>query len=81
MIKVFVAHDPLEAHFVKSLLELEGIAAEVQGESLFGLRPGVGIASDTLPSVWIVEDLRVDKSRQVIADYERQKRDALPDSD
>jgi hypothetical protein len=73
MIKVFIAHDPLEAHFVRGLLKREGIAAEVQGESLFGLRPEIGIASDTLPSVWIIKDAQAEKARELVADYERQK--------
>ena len=38
MKQVFVAQHPAEAHFVKGLLEADGIRAEVQGESLFGVR-------------------------------------------
>jgi len=54
-----VTYDPLEAHFVRSLLERQGIAAEVRGEALFGLRPEIGISSDTLPVVWITEDAQL----------------------
>jgi hypothetical protein len=73
MNKVFVAHDPMEAHFVRGLLEREGIAAEVQGEALFGLRPEIGITSDTLPAVWITEDAQLKTALEFVADYERSK--------
>ncbi len=43
-----VAHDPIEAHFLRGLLEREGIDAEVRGEALFGLRPDIGIAKFVL---------------------------------
>jgi len=73
MNRVFVAHDPIEAHFVRGLLEREGIAAEVRGEALFGLRPEIGIASDNLPSVWIAEDAQLKAALEFVADYERTK--------
>jgi putative signal transducing protein len=75
MNKVFVAHDPLEAHFVRSLLERNGIAAVVQGEALFGLRPEIGISSDTLPTVWISKDTELKRALEVVADYEREKKE------
>jgi Putative prokaryotic signal transducing protein len=73
MNKVFVAHDPVEARFVKDLLERAGIVAEVQGDALFGLRPEIGIASDTLPSVWITDDAQLTEALELVADYEREK--------
>jgi Putative prokaryotic signal transducing protein len=74
MNKVFVAHDPLEAHFVRTLLQREGIAAEVQGEALFGLRPEIGISTDTLPAVWITKDAELKRAVEVVAEYERGKK-------
>jgi len=74
MNKVFVAHDPIEAHFVRDLLERAGIDAEVRGEALFGLRPEIGIASDTLPAVWIIKDAQLKRALEFIADYERDKK-------
>jgi hypothetical protein len=71
MNKVFVANDPVEAHFVRGLLDREGIAAEVQGEALFGLRPEIGITSDSLPTVWIVEDAQLKRALELVSDYER----------
>ena len=72
--RVFIAHDPIEAHFVKSLLERDGIAAEVRGEALFGLRPEIGISTDTLPAVWIVHDPQLQRALEIVAEYERDKR-------
>jgi hypothetical protein len=73
MNKVFVAHDPMEAHFVRGLLEREGINAEVRGEALFGLLGEIPITSDTLPAVWITKDAQVKRALEVVADYERGK--------
>jgi hypothetical protein len=75
MQKVFVANDLIEANFVKDLLIRGGIAAEIQGEQVFGLRPHIGFADPTLyPSVWIVEDGQLKKALALIEDYERRKR-------
>jgi hypothetical protein len=74
MQKVFVANDPIEANFVKDLLIRGGVEAEIQGEHLFGLRPHIGFADETLyPSVWIVEDTQLSTARALIDDYERSK--------
>jgi len=68
-----VAHDPIEAHFLRGLLEREGIDAEVRGEALFGLRPDIGIASDTLPAVWIIKDAQLKRALEFVANSERDK--------
>ena len=73
MSKVFIAHDPLEARFVKDLLERAGIAAEVQGEALFGLRPGIGNDAGSLPSVWIAKAAKLNEALQIVADYKQRK--------
>ena len=75
MQRVFVANNLIEANFVKDLLVRGGVAAEVQGEQLFGLRPHIGFADPTLyPSVWIIEDGQLKLARALIEDYERRKR-------
>jgi putative signal transducing protein len=74
MNRVFIAHDPIEAHFVASLLKNEGIDAEVQGESLFGLRPEIGFSHDTLPSVWIVEESQLAEALKLVGEFERDKK-------
>ena len=77
MNRVFIAHDPIEAHLVRGLLESEGIEAEVQGELLFGLRPEIGISSDTLPSVWIRKESQLAAALKSVAEYERDKKTKL----
>jgi hypothetical protein len=69
MIKVFVARHPTEAHLVKSLLELEGIAVEIHSEALYGALGGTVIASDTLPSLWVQEGSQADKAIEVVRRY------------
>jgi Putative prokaryotic signal transducing protein len=67
MQKVFIAHDLIEANFIKDLLRRGGIAAEVQGETL----PHIDAL---LPSVWIMEDAQLKKARALIEDFERRKK-------
>jgi hypothetical protein len=74
--KVFVAQHPTEAHFVKGLLEADGIRAEVQGESLFGVRGEAPATPDTLPSVWVVDESEAARALAMLAKYGRQE---IPD--
>lgn len=73
MKQVYVAKNPLEAHFVKGLLEAEGIEAFVRGEYLFGARGEVPVTPETCPSVWIVDDDLIEKAEQLAAAYSRGK--------
>jgi hypothetical protein len=68
--QVFVAQHPTEAHLVQGVLEANGIAAEVHGESLFGARGEAPVTSDTLPSVWVLDDSQASSARAVLAAYE-----------
>ncbi|NOT28326.1 MAG: DUF2007 domain-containing protein [Acidobacteria bacterium] len=70
MTQVFVAQHPTEAHLVQGLLEANGIAAEVHGESLFGARGEAPVTPDTLPSVWVLDDDQASSARAVLAAYE-----------
>jgi hypothetical protein len=71
MHKIFVAHDPVEAHLIAGLLNNEGIDAQVHGESLFGLRPEIGFTDDTLPSVWISQESQLEEALELVAEYRR----------
>jgi hypothetical protein len=80
MQRVFVAHDSIEANFVKDLLIRGGIAAEVHGEHFFGVQPHIGFADETLyPSVWIVEDTELADAVAIIEDYLRRKNISIAD--
>lgn len=69
MKQVFRAHDIAEAHFVKGLLESQGLSALVRGEALAGLAGEIPLA-ETWPIVWILDDGREEEARTVIKDYE-----------
>ena len=56
MKRVHVASNPVEAQFLRAFLESAGIAASVRGEHLFGLRGGVPMTAETLPSVWVEDE-------------------------
>jgi hypothetical protein len=71
MKRVFVAHHPTEAHFVRGLLEADGIPAEVHGESLFGARGEAPVTPDTLPSVWVVNDSDAPRAVVILGEYDR----------
>ena len=69
MKQVFVAQHPTEAHLVKGVLETNGIAAEVQGESLFSVRGEAPATPDTLPSVWVLDESDASRALAVLAEY------------
>ncbi len=69
MKQVFVAQHPTEAHLVKGLLESNGIAADVHGESLFSARGEAPVTPDTLPTVWVVDDGQAARALEVLAGY------------
>jgi hypothetical protein len=68
--QVFVAQHPVEAHFVKGLLQAQDIEAEVRGEALFSVRGEAPVTRETLPSVWILDDSELERALAVIAGYE-----------
>ncbi|MDZ7638718.1 MAG: DUF2007 domain-containing protein [Bryobacterales bacterium] len=78
MRQVYEAFTPMEAHFLLGLLESNGVVSEVRGEALYGIRGGVPAATETLPTLWVLDDEDYDKARAVVEAYDR--RDALPAS-
>lgn len=70
MLQVYTAQDPTEAHFVKGLLEVQGIACDVRGESLFGARGALPITTETAPSIWILDDANYNDAIDIIKEYE-----------
>ena len=69
MKQVFVAQHPTEAHLVRGLLEANGIAAEVHGESLFSTRGESPASADTLPTVWVTDEGDAARAQDVLAPY------------
>jgi hypothetical protein len=70
-VQVYLAADPLEAHLVKGLLESAGIEAAVGGEALFAVRGAVPMTTETLPSVWVVQEDTVARARELIDEYKQ----------
>ena len=54
MKQIYSARDEMEAHFVRDLLEQEGIEAAVQGEAL--LAGAVPLMQEAMPTVWVKEE-------------------------
>lgn len=75
MKRVYVARDPVQAHFVRNLLENEGIQAEVQGEHLLGVR---GEPLCFYPSVWVFEDSDFERAKTRVAEFERRSERGQP---
>ena len=72
MKQIYVASNEMEAHFVQSLLEREGIESDIQGEALEGAWANLPISETTLPSIW-VEDEDVAAAQAIVAEYSRRE--------
>jgi hypothetical protein len=53
---VYTGRDEMDAHFVKGLLENEGIEAVVTGENLEATWSTLPLSENSLPSVWVREE-------------------------
>jgi hypothetical protein len=71
VIKIYTAANPTEAHLLRGALEAAGIDALVRGEFLFGTRGESPITTDTLPSVWLVNDDDLDPARAIVREFDR----------
>src|SRR5688572_10772764 len=67
---VYTARDSMEAHFVRGLLQQEGIDAVVQGEALQETWGNLNLNDESLPSVWVPE-ADVARSLPLIEDYRK----------
>ena len=67
---VYTGRDEMDAHFVKGLLEKEGIEATVVGENLGTLVGYLPLSDNSLPSVWVNE---ADEARatQIVSTYKQ----------
>ena len=75
--KVYVADGPGDAHVLRGLLEVAGIAAVVRGDDMVPLQGGSLFNLETRPSVWILagEDQSEQylQAVQIVEDYEAGK--------
>jgi hypothetical protein len=69
MKKVFTARNVTEAHFVRDLLEAEGLVVTVRGEDLWGASGELPFV-DAWPTIWVLDDAREAEARAVVDQYE-----------
>jgi hypothetical protein len=66
MIRVANAASPLHAQLMVGVLAEHGISACVQGEALWGARGELPLSLESSPSVWVVDELEVERARQIL---------------
>jgi hypothetical protein len=65
MKQLYIADDPTEAHLVKGILEQYGISCEIRGEALWIARGQLPLTSETLPTIWIIDDNRYEEATEL----------------
>jgi hypothetical protein len=67
---VYTGRDEMDAHFVKGLLQKEGIEATVVGENLINIVGTIPLTENSLPSVWVNE---ADEARatEIVSTYKQ----------
>lgn len=73
MKQVYVGTDPIDAELVKGLLAASGIEATVQGGAVFALRGEIPMTTDTLPTVWVLDDGEFDRASSIVEDDRRRR--------
>ena len=71
MVKVYVARDSIEGHFLKDLLAGHGIEAQVVDEN----SAYVGLGGIERPKLWVFEKDQ-DAARQLLMDYEATRKES-----
>ncbi|MHC4597826.1 MAG: putative signal transducing protein [Planctomycetota bacterium] len=80
MKKVHVSDNPAEAHFLKSLLEEEGIKCVVENENLMAGYGELPPTMDTLPAVMVVNDEDMDTAREIVDAFNKKRLGRKPES-
>jgi hypothetical protein len=71
MIKLYTAAHPVDAHLLRGALESAGIEAQVRGDFQFSLRGEAPVTTDTLPTVWILDDAELDAAKAIVREFEQ----------
>src|SRR5438094_361851 len=79
MQRLFAARDNLEAHFLKNLLEADGVRATVLGELLAASRGEFPLGNTTAPGVWVSEE-QLARGQHILNGYLSQRHPATSDS-
>ncbi len=75
IVEAYLAADITEAHFLRDLLEEQGIKARVVGDTLTGMIPAGEV---TAPRVWVFRSDEI-RARELLDEYERVHRRPHPD--
>jgi hypothetical protein len=67
--KLYIAENAIDGHMLKGLLEQEGIPAVVRGDDVVPLQGGTLFRMETRPSVWVLDDERLPRARELAADF------------
>lgn len=76
--KIFSAHNPIEAHIVRGLLESQNIHAKVHSDNIFSLKGEIPMTNDTDPYVWLIDHRFAKQAKAIITEYENRKEDEHP---
>ncbi|HZK80873.1 MAG TPA: DUF2007 domain-containing protein [Humisphaera sp.] len=82
MQQIYTARNDMDAHFLKGLLEQEGINSVIQGEALEGAWGDMPVSARSLPGVW-VDEADVAKATPIVDEYQKREDAHLkePDTD
>ena len=67
--RIYVAANAVEAHMLKDLLAQEAIEAVVRGDDFVPLQGGSLFRMETRPSVWVLDDERLARARELAAEF------------
>ena len=67
--RIYVAANAVEAHMLKDLLAQEEIDAVVRGDDFVPLQGGGLFRMETRPSVWVLDDGRLPRARELAAEF------------
>ena len=68
--KIYITHNPAEAHIVCGLLQSENIACEVRGEQWFGLRGEIPMDEHSMPYIWLFHTFQADDASAIIETFQ-----------
>lgn len=68
--RIFTADNPVEAGFVRGLLESGGVATQVRNMELWTAAVEIYFAAGARPSVWVRND-QFEQARRILDEHER----------
>ena len=74
--RLYMAANAVEAHMLKDLLAQEAIEAVVRGDDFVPLQGGGLFRMETRPSVWVFDDERLARARELAAEFGSRPRPA-----